>query len=76
MTNGIEHMDRIFTVNKCDRCGGSLDSGRIMSMYNTDVICMKCKDAECRRPDYKDAVAADNEHIRCGDYNFKGIGLK
>lgn len=69
-------MNRFFKVNKCDRCGGSLDKGRIMSMYNEDVICMECKDKETGRPDYKDAVAADHEHIRRGDYNFKGIGLK
>lgn len=67
--------NRIFKVTKCDRCGGSLDGGRIMSMYNTDIICMKCKDAECRRPDYRRAVEVDHEHIKTGDYNFEGIGL-
>lgn len=68
-------MERIFTVTKCDRCGGSLDDGRIMSMYNTDIICMKCKTEETKRDDYKRAVEADHAEIRRGNYNFGGIGL-
>ena len=69
-------MDRIFTVTKCDRCGGSLERGRIMSMYNTDIICMDCKAEERKRDDYKLAVEADHAEIRRGNYNFGGIGLK
>lgn len=68
-------MDKFYTQTTCDRCGGSLKEGRIMSMYNTDCICMKCKDKEMDREDYEKAVKADHEHIRNGDYNFKGIGL-
>ena len=52
-------MDRFFTQTKCDRCGGSLEGGRIMSMFNTDCLCMKCKEEERKRPDYKDAQEAD-----------------
>ena len=69
-------MDRFFSQKYCDRCGGSLKGGRIMSMYNNDCLCMKCKEAETRRADYKDALNADNEAIKNGNYNFKGIGLK
>ena len=29
-------MDEFFTKTKCDRCGGSLSGGRIMSRFNTD----------------------------------------
>lgn len=68
-------MDRFFTQEKCDRCGGSLEEGRIMSMYNTDCICMKCKEEERKRPDYNKAVEADHEQIRHGNYNFSGIGV-
>ena len=68
-------MDNFFSQKFCDRCGGSLDGGRIMSMYNTDCICMECKDKEQKRSDYKKAVEADHSHILKGDYNFKGIGL-
>jgi hypothetical protein len=45
-------------------------------MYNEEVICMNCKDAEKKRSDYKQAVDADMAEIRNGNYNFKGIGLK
>jgi hypothetical protein len=60
---------------KCDRCGKET-SVHIMSMFNTDVLCMDCKDAETKRPDYEDARKADEEAIRAGDFNFKGIGWK
>ena len=66
-------MDDFLKKTKCDRCGGPLGV-RTMSMYNTDVICTKCKDAERKRPDYKKASDADNEAIKNGNYNFPGIG--
>ena len=65
-----------FNQTKCDRCGGSLAEGRIMSMYNNDCICMKCKKEETKRDDYKAAVEADREQIKMGNYNFEGIGYK
>lgn len=69
-------MDDFFTKSKCDRCHGSLDGGRIMSMFNEQTICMACCKKERQRTDYKDAVEADHAEIRKGNYNFKGIGLK
>lgn len=66
-------MDTFFTQTHCDRCGGSLKGGRIMSMYNTDCICPECKDKEKKRNDYQEAVKADHEEIKKGNYNFKGI---
>lgn len=67
-------MDRFFTQKHCDRCGGSLDGGRIMSMFNEDCICKECSKKERQRKDYSKAVEADYEQIRHGNYNFKGIG--
>lgn len=67
-------MDRFFTQKHCDRCHGSLDEGRTMSMFNEDCICMACAMKERQREDYKKAVEADHEQIRQGNYNFKGIG--
>lgn len=69
-------MDKFFTQTTCDRCGGSLENGRTMSMFNTECICMKCADEERKRDDYKDAVEADHAEIRKGNFNFKGIGFK
>jgi hypothetical protein len=59
----------------CARCGKET-SVHIMSMFNTEEICMDCKAAEKMRPDYKDAVETDNAAIRKGDYNFPGMGLR
>ena len=67
-------MDTFYTVSKCDRCGGSLEGGRILSMFNTDVLCMKCKDEERKRPDYKAAQEADIAEIKKGNYNFEEMG--
>ena len=67
--------DEFFTKRVCDRCGGSLAEGRIMSMFNEQTICMKCKDEERKRPDYEAAHAAEVAAVRAGDFNFKGVGL-
>lgn len=69
-------MDCFLTKTKCDRCGGSLESGRTMSMFNEDCICMDCKHKERERADYGVAVEAEHEEVRKGNYNFKGIGLR
>ena len=66
-------MDRFFTQKNCDRCGGSLDSGRIMSMYSTECICLGCKEKETAREDYKTAVQAELNEVRKGNLNYKGI---
>ena len=42
-------MDRFFTQATCDRCGASLENGRIMSMFNTEGICLRCKEKERMR---------------------------
>ena len=69
-------MDKFFSATICDRCGKPLGKVRITSMYNTDTICMACKEAETKRPDYKKACDADNAEIRKKNYNFEGIGYK
>lgn len=66
-------MDKFFTKEKCDRCGGSLEKGRIMSMFNTESICMACLEKEKKDKYYDKAVKADHEEIRKGNYNYKGI---
>ena len=68
-------MDKFFSQKTCDRCGGDLAGGRIMSRFNTQTICMKCAEAERKRPDYRKAQEAEIAAVRAGDRNFKGIGL-
>jgi hypothetical protein len=43
---------------RCHRCGAK-SSSYIMSMYNTELICSACKEAERKREDYKQAEQAD-----------------
>jgi hypothetical protein len=45
-----------------------------MSMFNTQTICMECKEAEKKDPRYQEARAADEAAIRGGNFNFPGIG--
>lgn len=68
-------MDRFFTQTTCDRCGGTLEAGRIMSMFNAECICMKCKDTERRRFDYEKACEAELAQVKQGNMNYAGIGL-
>jgi len=46
-----------------------------MSMFNTQMICMTCKDTEKQHTKYKEAEQADIEAIKNKNYNFEGIGL-
>lgn len=66
-------MDTFFSQKFCDRCGGSLEGGRIMSMINTECICLACKEKEKARKDYEKAVEAEQDEIKKGNYNYKGI---
>ena len=66
-------MDRFFAQTTCDRCGGSLSGGRIMSMLNTDCLCLVCKEKETTQEGYGEAVEAERQAIKRGDFNFKGI---
>ena len=67
-------MDRMFTIEKCDRCKGSLDEGRIRSMFNEEIICMDCKQEEQKDSNNDKAVETEYEQVKMGNYNFKGIG--
>jgi hypothetical protein len=70
---GAELMDKFFSQKFCDRCGASLENGRIMSVFKTDCICLECKEKEHNLPGYDEAVKADQEEIKKGNYNYKGI---
>lgn len=69
-------MDDFFKKERCDRCGGSLKNGRIMSIFNEDCICMKCKKEERKHADYLAACAAERAELKKGNRNFAGIGYR
>lgn len=58
--------------DNCDRCGESTGGTTTQSMFNEDVICMKCKDEEIKDPEYDAACKADQEAYLAGERNFKG----
>lgn len=76
MESSIMKNDDFFKKEVCDRCGASLKRGRIISMFNLDVLCQECKDKERERPDYRKANDAVWEEERKSNRNFEGIGLK
>lgn len=68
--------DPFFSATHCQRCGAPLEHGRIMSMYNEQVICMACKEKETQEFDYAEAVEAEHHELLKDNRNFKGIGWK
>ena len=58
----------------CDRCSQPTNGTTIMSMFNEDVICMSCKDAERNHTDYKKASDTELQQVQNGNMNFEGIG--
>ena len=58
-----------------DRCGTATHV-TILSMCNTDTICLACKDAETKRPDVEQARTAEEAACRSGHDHFKGIGWR
>lgn len=67
-------MDEFFKKTRCDRCGGTLEKGRIMSMFDTSCICMECKRKEKELPEYNAATKAVRDAESQGNRNFEGIG--
>jgi len=45
-----------------------------MSYFNTDTLCLDCEAEEQVHPDYETAKAAEEEAVRAGNFNFRGIG--
>jgi hypothetical protein len=58
----------------CDRCHSPIKVS-IMSKLNTDILCMACKKDERALPTYQAGADAETKAVRCGDYNFPGVGL-
>ena len=58
----------------CQRCLGSTNNITTMSIFNMDIICVTCKSKEKKHPKYKEAVDAEFQEVKKGNYNFPGIG--
>jgi len=58
----------------CNRCGSETTT-HIRSMFNTQDICMVCKEKERTHPEYNAACAAERAQVQAGNYNFEGLGL-
>ena len=61
-------------VQHCERCKEETDVTQ-MSLFNTEMCCSKCIQAERAHPKFQQARDAELEAISRGDYNFPGIGL-
>jgi hypothetical protein len=61
--------------NGCERCSNSEPKAITCSYFNTQMICMKCKEKEKKHERYDEAKAVESEEVRNGNYNFEGIGL-
>ncbi len=60
-------------VDVCPRCGESTNNQTTMSVFNTDTICIPCKNKEKEDPDYQLAVDTEAAEVRKGNYNYPGI---
>ena len=58
---------------KCERCGEPTIV-LIMSIFNTEMICLDCNEKEIVHPDYRRAKNEELKEVRNGNYNFEGIG--
>lgn len=62
-------------IGQCDRCCQPHNNQTIMSMFNKDILCMRCKAIEKNHPDYDKAAKAELDEVKKGNRNFEGIGL-
>lgn len=65
-------MDKFLTQKECSRCGKVM-TARSMSKMNEDILCMECLETEKSHPRYQEAVNAELEQIKVGNYYFRGL---
>ena len=68
---GVCHIDDGTSI--CARCGKH-SSSYIMSWFNTQMICNRCRDFELKDPRIKEAKEAEKQACLNGNYNYSGIG--
>lgn len=73
MPSYVKTVSGMIDLSVCVRCGAT-NCATTMSKFNTDIICMSCKDKERKHPKYAEADAAELAAVKAGDYNFPGIG--
>ena len=61
--------------DNCERCQKPTNGTTTMSMFNTQVICMECKEEETKHPDYNKAREADITAWKNREMYYEGIGL-
>jgi len=59
--------------DRCQRCFKETNC-LIMSMFNTQMICISCKEKEEKHPKYQEAREKEAKAIKSGNYNYPGIG--
>ena len=59
----------------CDRCGSENKKMLFISVFNTQNICVNCKDKEEKHNDFLKATRANRAEEARGNYDFEGIGL-
>lgn len=59
---------------QCARCGDKL-TGWSMSYFDSERVCIYCKDVERNHPQHKEAIRREEQAVRNGNFNFSGIGL-
>lgn len=64
--------DRFLTQERCSRCSKLL-TARSMSRMNGDVLCMDCLETEKAHPRYQEAVKAELEQVKAGNYDYPGL---
>lgn len=57
----------------CPRCGKDTNGITSVGIFNTDTICIPCKNKEKEDPDYQLAVDTEAAEVRKGNYNYPGI---
>jgi len=57
----------------CERCYEPTNI-TIGSMFNTEMVCMPCKEKEEAHPEYQKAKDTEMAEVRNGNYNYDGIG--
>lgn len=61
-------------MKKCARCTNDANVST-MSRFDTARICLDCADEEEGAPNYAKARDKEQDEVRHGNFNYRGIGL-